>query len=469
MSIFSALFNNKIYNFEQAFNVKDITSTEMQEAIRDWFTLYFDGITDIDTTIEYDDCQRLPVLIVNKIVKTAFSEYEVSTSKTGSKADFVNSLLLKADAAKKTIMQFALIGGECFIKPVLTSKGFELSAVRRDCFIPLARDVTGRPTSVGTAEFTSLGGKYYTLLERRTVGLNGALTIESKLYVSDSRDILGTLTNLNAIEKYATLQPIVVLPGIYNLGMALVKTPMMNSVDGTNDGVSIYSAATKLIKNINRNEQQLNDEFDNGASRIIASNDMITTDSVTGKKKMSSKLFIGIDDDQDDVGVTIFNPNLREASYLARKQEYLRNIESLIGLKRGILSEVEATERTATEITSSQGDYNLTIIDFQQMWESALRELIGTCDRLGQLYKLCDSSLFDVEKDLIVDWGDGVLFNRDKAWAELSGMVGSGMLKPEIAVAWYYDIPFPKTPADLEKIREMYMPELEQLTEGGEK
>ena len=53
--------------------------------------------------------------------------------------------------------------------------------------------------------------------------------------------------------------------------------------------------------------------------------------------------------------------------FLARKQDILRSCESLIGFKRGILSEVEAAERTATEITSSEGDYNLTIQELQAM------------------------------------------------------------------------------------------------------
>ena len=42
MSIFSALFEQgKVYNFEQAFGVKDITSAAMQAAIKDWAQLYY--------------------------------------------------------------------------------------------------------------------------------------------------------------------------------------------------------------------------------------------------------------------------------------------------------------------------------------------------------------------------------------------------------------------------------------------
>lgn len=457
MSVWGALFDNKTYNFEQAFGAKDITSDEMRNAIRLWFALYFEG----DAPKDEDDCQRLPVAVVNKLTKTVFSEYETSIKSSGVKADFLSGLLAKVDAVRKTAMQQVLVGGECFIKPVLSDAGFDFAIIRRDCFIPLARDVTGRITSAGTAEFTVQGGKYYTLLERRTVGAGGALLIESKLYASSNRGTLGAQVALNTLDKYAMLQPEITLTGIYNLGMVQVKTPLLNCVDGSHDGVAVYAPAVGLIKNINRNEQQLDDEFENGASRIIASGDMVMK-GPDGRKGLSDKLFISLDEDPDTVGMTIFNPTLREASYLARKAEYLRNIESLIGLKRGILSEVEAAERTATEVTSSQGDYNLTIQDFQGMWESALRELFGTCDRVGQLYGMCDSSAFDPERDLIVDWGDGVLFDRDRTWTEYQAMVAGEMLKPEIALAWYFDLPH-ETPKDLQKIRGEYMPEMEAM------
>ena len=54
MSFFGALFNNKIYHFEQAYpGAKDYTTPAMQKAIQDWFQLYFDN----EVTEEEDPCQ----------------------------------------------------------------------------------------------------------------------------------------------------------------------------------------------------------------------------------------------------------------------------------------------------------------------------------------------------------------------------------------------------------------------------
>lgn len=449
MAVISALINNKISGFEQAFNVKDITSAEMKAAIKDCFDLYF-GMVEKNE----DNCQRIPTLVVNKLYKTVFSEYKVNADN-----DFATNLIQKLDKAKKKAMQMTLIGGSALIKPVIKTNGFGFNIVRRDCFIPLGRNDDGELTSIGTSEQTIANGRYYTLLERRTAGER--LVIENRLFVSDSANDLGVEVPLSTLDKYAVLQPRFEI-AIKGVGLVEVKTPMFNGVDGSADGVPVYEAARGLIHNINKNEYQLNREFENGKSRIVASGDMFAK-ATTGERIIEDDVFVALDDDPETVGITIFSPTLREQSYLNRKNEYLRNVESLIGLKRGIISEVEAEQRTATEITSSQGDYNLTITDFQEVWQNALVETLLLCVELGKIYRVKGTTDINPEK-VTVDWGDGVLYNREKVWQEYKEMVQMGMIKPEIAIAWYFELAC-KTKSDIEKIRQNYMPELEQLME----
>ena len=181
-------------------------------------------------------------------------------------------------------------------------------------------------------------------------------------------------------------------------------------------------------------------------------------------RELKDEVFTGLDEDPDRMGITIFSPALREQSFLARKTEYLRNVESLIGLKRGLLSDVEAAEKTATEVTSSAGDYNLTIIDFQRMWENAARDVLVLCGKLGRLYRV--SGAVELSEDAAtIDFGNGVLYDEGKTWTDYKAMVASGLLKPEIAVGWYFNLPT-ETPKDLEEVRARYMPEIEVLSAG---
>lgn len=453
MSRNSSLLKNATA-YAAAFNAADITSAEMRTAIALWFELYYRN----KATEETDPCQQIPYTIVRKLTKTAFSEYATTSEDT-----FAKEVLHSLKDVTSEAMQMVLIGGEAFLKPIpaQNKKYFEFSVVSRNNMLVFARDPHGVPTDIGTIESSSSGNCFYTLLERRTVDGRGYLTIRNKLFKSYAKGTLGQQVPLSSLPQYEQMQEEYTFTRpIGSLGLVRVKTPMVNCVDGSLDGVSVYAAAVGLIHNIDRNEAQLNGEFDRGESRVIVSADMLSTDE-NGKKAMRDKLFVGLDEDPETAGITIFNPTLREASFLARKQEYLRNVENVIGLKRGLLSEVEAAERTATEITSSAGEYNLTIIDFQNMWEDTVRETLRLCGILGQLYQV--EGAHDVAEDAVTfDWGNGVLYDEAKTWADYKDMVATGLLKPEIAVGWKFDAPR-ETEEDFAQIRSKYMPAAEGL------
>ena len=451
MSIMGSIWG-KTTSFEEAFGAADCSSTTMQRAIASWYDLYYDEEIRSDS----NPCQRIPYAVVNKLTKTVFGEYTAA-----SDDPFAQGILTALDKTKKSAMQQALIGGECFLKPFPMGSGFSFTVIGRSNCLIFGRDIDGNPTDIGMFERTKTDKRYYTLLERRSLDDTGRLTIHNRLYQSDNADILGTQVRLDTLSRYAPLQEVYTYPEpIGGLGLIRLHTPMENCVDGSNDSVSVYAAAAGLIRLINLNEAQINGEFERGESRIITSADLLKEDG-NGRRRIKDHVFVGLDDDIDNVGVTIFSPAFREQSFLARKTEYLRNVETLIGFKRGILSDVEAAERTATEVTSSAGDYNLTIIDFQQMWEQAVKDAVLLCGRLGESYHVPGARGLS-EDDVTIDWGNGILYDEAKTWAEYVGMVSSGMLKPEIALAWRFNLPW-ETPADLQKIREKYMPELSAL------
>ena len=455
MSILNAIFQNTAINYEDAFGAVDCTSHLMKKAILDWRLLYFN-----DMPVEGEDpCQQIPYTIVNKLCKAVFGEYEVA-----AKDPFVSRTLDRLNDDKKSVMQQALICGECFVKPFPYRNGFAFSVISRSNVLIFGKDIEGNPTDIGTVETQKDERYYYTLLERRTVEPDGRLTVRNMLYRSDLDGALGSRVNLASLPRYEALPDQYTFPEPVGLGLIRVKTPMVNNVDGSSDGVSVYSAAVGLIHNINRNEYQINGEFARGESRIIVSSDLLGKDS-RGNPKLQDHLFSAIDEDPGNVPITIFSPALREQSFINRKREYLRNVENIIGLKRGLLSEVEAAERTATEVTSSQGDYNLTIIDFQQMWEKTVGETAVLCGKLGKLYHVEGAVEVD-PKTISIGWGNGVLYDEDKVWADYKSMVASGLLRPEIAVGWYFDLPT-ETPKQLDYIRQRYMPEIEALA-GGE-
>lgn len=426
-----------IYDYESAFGTEDKTSSAMRKAIEEWFSLYY------GQTGDGDPCQRIAYTVVNKIVKTVFGEYQVLADTA-----FAKSVAESVAPYRFSALQMMLVGGECFLKPNPEPDGFSFTLIPRNNILVFRRNAMGEPVDVGTVERSTQGKYYYTLLERRTVDGEGYLTIDNRLFRSLNAQSLGGEVTLGDHPAYAGLAPSHRYDVPMGLGLVTMRTPMLNCVDGSGDAVAVYAAAAGLIRNIDRNEAQLNGEFSRGESRILVSADLLD-----GEKQFSDHLFVGLDEDPEQVGMTIFSPQLREQSFLARKQEYLRNVESVIGLKRGLLSDANVEERTATEIASSAADYSLTVMDFQRVWEQMLQRLVSLCAVLAELYGLGAGETGTVS----VDWGNGILYDEDKTWQDYMAMVAAGLIKPEVALGWRFNLPA-ETPEQQAAIREKWMP-----------
>ncbi len=424
-----------IYNYEQAFGAADKTSSAMRKAIERWFEMYYES----DATDVTDPCLRIPYTVVNKLVKSVFGEYKAEAD-----TPLGQSILQSLDEKKRLAMQLALVGGSCYIKPCPTGTGFSFTLVPRNRALIFGADGEGKPTDMGLVEKSVWANAYYTLLERRSLDGDGYLTIQNKLYRSSDSRNLGAEVPLKNVPAYSALaESYRFEKPVGSVGLVAMKLPMLNCIDGSYDGVAVYAPAEGLIRNIDRNEAQMNGEFDRGESRVFASRDLLDADM-----GLQDHLFVGLDDDPERVGLTVFSPKLREESFLARKQEYLRNVESLLGLRRGMLSDANMDERTATEITASSMEYSLSVLDFQQMWQRAVEEVMRLCGVLSELYGLPARELGKVR----FDWGNGVLYDQEKTWADYMEMVSRGMLKPEVALAWRFGMTDEKT------IREKLMP-----------
>ena len=360
--------------YQDAFGVEDTTSLKMKQAIIRWFEAYYDP----------ESCLQLPVTIIRKLTRAVLAEYAPECSKERIDA------VLKALPARQAL-QLAMVGGECYLKPVFGGDPQWRTVARGDILI-FARDWMGNPTDVGLTERSREGKQHYTLLERRTLDSRGLLTIRNRLFRSGSPGALGREVSLREHPRYAQLPGRYTYPGrIGSVGLVRVCTPTLNCIDGSREGVSVYAPAMELLDAIEENERQLKGEFLRGQSRLVVSRDLLD------RGQLKDDLFVALDESPDTVGITVFAPTLREQSFLNRQQAYLRAVENTIGLKRGLLSQVEAVDRTATEITSSEGEYMTTIRELQQMWEIAAREAVRLhCAITGE-----------PEAEIVLNWGDG--------------------------------------------------------------
>ena len=411
-----------ILNCQEAFGAADVTSKAMQKAIREWFSLYYrDTVTNGE-----DPCQRIAYTVISKLVRTAFSEYTATAD-----GDFTRQVVQALNSQKELALSLAMVGGECYIKPWPEANGFGFTLIPRNQILIFGRSPRGEPTDVGTAERSSLGSAWYTLLERRRVDEKGFLTVENRLFRSYAADQLGQAVPLQSHPLYASMQDSYTYESPSgSVGLVRLHCPMLGCVDGSMEGCGVLAPVAGLIHNIDRNEYLLSREFENGRSRILASQDLLRDGA------LQDELFVGLDEDPQVMGITLFSPELRDKSFLSRKQEYLRNIESVVGLKRGLLSDASLAQRTATEISASQSEHAMTVLDFQRVWEQAVKNTVALCAWLGKVYGIAGAA----EDTVRFDWGNGSILDESAVWEDYKDMVSRGMLRPEVALGWRFGL-----------------------------
>ena len=353
--------------FYEAFGVEECQTEAMEKALWEWFRLYYGK-----------NLLALPYTIGRKMDRAVFAECQTQGDAGALKA-------------VRQALENAMLAGEAYLKPCRAEGGFRWVRIPRNRILIFARDHLGHPRDVGFMEQTRVGRERFTLLERRVRDEEGYLLICNRLFRSRNAGELGREIPLET--RYPELLGRFTYEGIPGVGLVMLKMPMANCVDGSADGVSIFAAAAGLIRAAEENEEQLRREFRNGASRLVVSRDLLR------EGQLQDDLFVALDEAPETVGITVFAPQLRQESFLARQQSYLRAIENVVGLKRGLLSQVEAVERTATEITSSEGEYMTTVLELRRVAQEGLVDAAALAAAL-------DGTEAETPE---VSWGDNVV------------------------------------------------------------
>ena len=143
-----ALANSGASNIQEALGLPDITSTEMQDAIDTWFADWFARAPSKE--LGEDPCQRLPYAIVNKLCKATFAEYDSGLHDTETpKLQWMDGVRTACDKVRRLAMQWAMVGGEAFLKPViLQNGGLSWQVIRRDHWSVLGKLPDGQITDM---------------------------------------------------------------------------------------------------------------------------------------------------------------------------------------------------------------------------------------------------------------------------------------------------------------------------------
>lgn len=254
-------------------------------------------------------------------------------------------------------LQEGLALGSFVLKPLGGALAEFISA---DKIIPISFGDNGKPNDIAFLTVKKVGdADYYTRFERHYF-VNGSLTIENRCFHSQTDSDIGLPCGLEEIEEWTGIEPgPVTYPGMNRMDFGFYRNPIKNKVDGSYCGVSVYDSAVDLIKKADIQGARLDWEYESGERAIHVDNRALKNDRNTGRfgmARLNKRLYRGLNLEagKDQELLKEYSPEMRDEAFKRGLEEYKREIEFVVGLAYGDLSDVQEVTKTATEIKVSK-------------------------------------------------------------------------------------------------------------------
>lgn len=386
-------------------------SYEMINAVERWGAMYFDRAPWVDGKNVFSG--NYAAAICSELARLVTLEME--TGIEGSpRAEFLDREYKEFLRNIRTYVEYACAFGGVVFKPYPVKTGFCFDVIRQDEFCPFSADSAGNITGAVFTEKIHRNRKYYSRLEWHSYN-DGIYTVINQAFVSDSEKGLGVPCELSQVYEWSGLMPKAEISGVERPLFVYFKIPFGNSVDADSAlGASVFAKCEDIIRQADLQYSRLLWEYRGGQLAVDAPSDILRTKD-TGKYEMpeyNDRLFRRLDvmDSEDRSFYEVFNPTLRDNSYLGGLNKLLRMIEFNTGLAYGTLSDVQAVDKTAEEIKASKQRSYTTVSTLQKALEEALRHLVYSMDVLATLYRLAPEGKYNMS----FNWDDSIISDKDK-------------------------------------------------------
>lgn len=215
------------------------------------------------------------------------------------------------------------------------------------------------------------------------------------------------------------------IAGVDRVLFGYLKSPINNRKSYDKYGVPITYGCERTIKEIKDTMKQLCREYKLKEAFVGADSTMFN-----GKDGLpESGLFKKVDSG-DDKFWEVFDPAFRP--YTERLEELYRRLEHEIGTSAGILSQVNTSNATATEIKRSMYDTYTVVDDMRSNVEKAINDFLYAANVLANAYNLSPQG----EYELSFDWDYSLLEDSQETFTQLITALSKGIVSEVEVRQW---------------------------------
>lgn len=374
----------RMFGYQQMKNIagRDITMTQpMIDAINGWKDMIDGraGWIDEDKGIT---SLKIEAGICREFADIALGEMEASVDN-----DRLNEAFKNAIRDLNENLQDGLALGSFIIKPLGENRSEFVTA---DKFVPVSFDDEGKPSDIMFFTRKKVGeNNYYTKVERHYFDENGNLVISNKCYHASTESKIGNPCDLAEVSEWADIEPEpITYPGMNKNDYGYFRVPLKNRVDGSACGVSIYADAVSAIRKADIQYGRLDWEYSSGERAVhVDERALRRKDGRIKLPEGKQRLYRGLNLEQNQGELyKEYSPAMRDEAYIRGLEKAYRNIEFIVGLAYGDLSDASEVDKTATEVRASkQRKYN-RVNAIQENLRDCLSDFVDALAFYNELY-----------------------------------------------------------------------------------
>ena len=243
----------------------------------------------------------------------------------------------------------------------------------------------------------------------------------------------GGEVELNIVPEWEGILPEITITGVEHILFGYLKCPADSREDKQIMGVPITHGAEEAIRDLHdclndmRREYRLKQPFVGADDRLFGKDSKLPENGLFKRFKQSGL--------KEGNFWEVFDPAIRDSSYLARFQQLCGILESTVGVSPGILTKAEKTYITDDEIKQQNSDTFAMIDSIRDNIEAAFRQTAYALDVLAEFYGATPAGAMG-DWQIIWDWDYSMMESSTETFEQLSELESRGLVLPERLVSY---------------------------------
>lgn len=361
---------------------------------------------------ENDKDINFTAIFANKLANYTISDSNIDIAGDNKRAELLKKIIKKLKKKLKKAISRCLGSGGVLVVPYVSNSKlyFNIISQSRLSINKMVGDDIVDCTVM--AEHIIKDREHYFRWTDYTLK-NGNLYIKYRATHDD------TQIEMSVIPEWANIKDISIT-NVDRMPFMYVKSPVDSRKEAETYGVPITFGCDKQIDRIMKDLEQIDREYGLKEAFVGADVTMFKGDDALPTNGLYKKINSGDDDFWE-----VFDPAFRDTSLYNKLMNDFALLEKQVGTSKGIITELQTTNATATEIKKMLKETFDMVDDIRDSLEDGLNDFLYACDVLANYFNLTPQG----DYELVTDWSYDLLEDTTATYNQLVQGVSKGVIK----------------------------------------